>query len=179
MKTQSLAKQNGATLAVGLIMLVVLTMLVMAAMRSSTTNLRIVGNMQMSQETSAAAQQAIEQYISTNFTVAPVQQSFTVDVNGDGTITHPVIVAAPSCNSTKDLTSSDLDANVAEDLVCMGSSTPNNTGIINSSGAGGSVQSWCSKQQWDVKATATDTNSGISEVLHQGVSMRVEIGTAC
>ena len=180
MKIRTKSRQDGATLVVGLIMLIVLTMLVLSAMRSGTTNLKVVGNMQVSAEAGAAAQQAIEQIISTNFTLAPpAQQTITVDLNGDGSVTYPVVVATPSCNSTKDLKNSDLDANVAEDLVCMGSGTPQNTGIISSSGTGGTVQSWCAKQQWDVQADVTDTNSGAKVTHHQGVSLRVEVGTTC
>jgi Tfp pilus assembly protein PilX len=179
MKTHPHTKQQGATLVVGLIMLVVLTLLVVSAMRSSTTNLRIVGNMQVSTEAAAAAQQAIEQIISSNFTVAPAATTVSVDVNGDGTVVYPVAVAKPTCNSTKDLTNADLNANVPEDLVCMGSGTPQNTGIISATGASGTVQTWCSKQQWDVQAVTTDTRSGATATHHQGVSMRVEVGTTC
>ena len=59
-------RQRGATLIVGLIMLIALTLLVVSAIRSGTTNLRIAGNTQIQEEAKAAAQQAIEQYISTN-----------------------------------------------------------------------------------------------------------------
>jgi len=56
-------KQKGATLLVGMIMLVVLTLLVVFAIRSGNTNLKIAGNMQAQTEVSAATQQAIERVI--------------------------------------------------------------------------------------------------------------------
>ena len=64
-------KQHGATLVTALVMLVVLTLLVLSAIRSSTTNLRIAGNMQMQGEIVEAAQQAAEQIISYNFPANP------------------------------------------------------------------------------------------------------------
>jgi Tfp pilus assembly protein PilX len=57
------AKQRGATLLVGLIMLVLLTLLAVSAINISTVNLHITGNMQAQVEAAAAAQQAIEELI--------------------------------------------------------------------------------------------------------------------
>jgi Tfp pilus assembly protein PilX len=54
------AKQRGATLLVGLIMLVLLTLLSVSAINISTVNLHITGNMQAQVEAAAATQQAIE-----------------------------------------------------------------------------------------------------------------------
>ena len=65
-------RQSGATLITALIMLIVLTLLVVSGIRSSNTNLRIAGNVQMQAEASAAAQQAIERVISSaNFDISP------------------------------------------------------------------------------------------------------------
>jgi Tfp pilus assembly protein PilX len=176
---KTLKQQEGATLVVGLVMLIVLTMLVISALRSSTNSLRVVGNMQVSAESGAAAQEAIEQVISYNFTATPTVLDTTVDTDGDGTPEYTVHVDVPTCNSTKELKNTDLDATVAEDLVCMGSGTPQNTGIISATGSSGTVQSWCSKQQWDVKATATDSLTGGQAQINQGVTLRVEAGTSC
>jgi Tfp pilus assembly protein PilX len=177
MKMKSI--QKGATLVVSLIMLVILTLLVVSAIRSSNSNLRIAGNMQMLSEVSAAAQQAIEQVISSNFTAAPVATTVSVDVNNDGFAVYSVTVPTPTCNSTKALTNADLDVTNSLDQACMGSGTPQNTGIINSSGVSGTAQTWCSKQQWDVQANVTDSRSGAKVTQHQGVSLRVPVGTAC
>ena len=65
-------KQQGAVLFLALMLMVALTLLVLSAVRAGNTNLRIAGNMQMQGETAAAAQQAIEQVISFNFTSSPV-----------------------------------------------------------------------------------------------------------
>ena len=60
----TIKNQNGATLITSLIMLIVLTLLVVSGIRSSNTNLRIAGNMQMQEEAITAAQFAIERVIS-------------------------------------------------------------------------------------------------------------------
>ena len=54
------ARQRGISLVLGLIMLVLLTLLAISAFQASNVNLRIAGNMQVRQETLAAAQTAIE-----------------------------------------------------------------------------------------------------------------------
>ena len=54
------AKQRGATLLVGLIMLVLLTLLAVSAINISTVNLHITGNIQAQVEAAAAVQQEIE-----------------------------------------------------------------------------------------------------------------------
>jgi hypothetical protein len=58
-------RQRGATLVVSLILLIVLTMLVMATLTASNTNLRVVGNMQAQRQLEAVAQKAIEDRITT------------------------------------------------------------------------------------------------------------------
>jgi Tfp pilus assembly protein PilX len=171
-------KQQGATLVVSLIMLVVLTLLVVSAIRSSNTNLRITGNMQMQSEVNAAAQLAIEQVISSNFTAAPTEATIAVDINRDGASDYSVHVPKPSCNSTKALKNSDLDVSKPADQVCLGSGALQNTGIMGNTVAS-SAQSWCYKQQWEVQAQVSDGRSGANTTQHQGVSLRVPAGTTC
>jgi Tfp pilus assembly protein PilX len=175
------SKQRGATLLVALVMLVALTLLVVSAIRSSTTNLRIAGNMQMQGEASASAQQAIEQLISSNFTVSPASAVVNVDTNNSGTPAYKASVAIPVCNGSSALMNSSLDMNNPNDVSCFSSSTASNTGIIAVSGVSlTSGQSWCFAQQWDVQAEATSiAGNGADVVVHQGVSLRVPAGTGC
>ncbi len=87
--------QRGATLVVSLIMLVVLTLLVVSGIRSNSVNLRIAGNMQVQEEASAAAQQAIEQFISSAaIFYAPAASSVSVTVGSDN---YTVNIATPQC----------------------------------------------------------------------------------
>lgn len=174
-------KQRGSVLVVGLVMLVVLTLLVVSAMRSSNTNLRIAGNMQMQEESTAAAQQAVEQVISKNFTASPASAAIAVDVNNDGTADYDVNIAQPSCMGSVPIMNSSLDMTNASDVPCFSSSTASNTGIIAASGTQAATgQSWCFNQQWEVQAQATSrSGSGATATVHQGVSLRVPAGTTC
>ncbi len=173
-------RQRGSTLVIGLVMLVVLTLLVLSAIRSSNTNMRIVGNMQSQEETATAAQQAIEQVLSANFTSNPVAQTVTVDINNDGTADYTANVSAPVCTGSLSLTNNNLDPTNPDDASCISSGTAQNTGMMVSGVVATSTsQSWCYLQQWEVQAQVNDTRTGATATSHQGVSMRVPAGTAC
>lgn len=145
-------RQRGATLLVGLIILVVLTLLAVSAIRSSSLNLRIVGNMQFKSEAEAAAQQAIEQVMSSSaIFYTPTAQSIAVDINHDGTTDYTVSIGAPSC--LKMATASGYSALFA-------ASAPQDT-------------------YWDVKSTVTDSRSGSKIIVHQGVKVRLSAGVTC
>ena len=79
--------QSGATLIVGLIMLVLITVIVLSAFTFSSSNLKSVGNMQIREEALAAANLATEQVIASPFTDAPTAQEIVdaifVNVNID------------------------------------------------------------------------------------------------
>lgn len=75
-------RQSGAALIMGLLLLLVLTMLAVAAVNMSTVNLRIVGNMQASQQTEAGIQQAIEAaLLDPNKTYFTTDKAAAFDVN--------------------------------------------------------------------------------------------------
>lgn len=176
-------KQRGSTLLVALVMLVVLTLLVISAIRSSTTNLRIAGNMQTQSENTAAAQQAIEQVISGNFTSNPASSVVVVavDINNSGTPEYTATVAQPVCTGSMPLKNSNLNMANPNDVPCFSSSVASNTGIVSTSGVPATTgQSWCLSQQWDVQAQATSiAGNGANVTVHQGVSLRVPAGTGC
>ena len=95
------AKQRGVVLVVSLIMLVVLTLLVVAAVNMSTTNLHIIRNMQSKMDARDAAEQVINQVVSNvnNFTMssastsAPDSGNHTVD-GYQVTVQQPVCISA-------------------------------------------------------------------------------------
>ncbi|MET0660857.1 MAG: hypothetical protein ABW110_22180 [Steroidobacteraceae bacterium] len=94
--------QRGATLIVGLIMLLLITIMVVSAFGISTTNLQSVGNMQTRDEAIAAGNRAIELVMSSAFTAAPAAQTVNVDINNDGTMDFAVTFAKPACiNASK------------------------------------------------------------------------------
>jgi len=97
MKTASPRNQRGATLVVGLIMLVLLTLLVTSAFTLSTGSLKAVGNMQFRNEAIAAANDAIEQVLSTDFLSDPAIPDVSIDLDGDGQTDYTVSFAPPEC----------------------------------------------------------------------------------
>ena len=176
-------KQSGATLLVALVMLVVLTLFAITAINFTNINTRIVGNQQFKKEAESAAQQAIEQIISTDFTTNPLATDVNIDINNDGTSDYIVKIAKPVCLTTKPIQLLELDITIADDQSCFKSAKQTTTGLISSSsGAGNSL---CSNTQWDVQATVTDSGatgssgSGAKAVVHQGIAKRVAVGTPC
>jgi hypothetical protein len=90
-------RQQGAALVVGMIMLVLITLMLVTALNLGTTNFRAMTNMQFRSEAIAAANQAIEQVISTPFTAAPTAESINVDVDNDADTDYVVQIAVPQC----------------------------------------------------------------------------------
>lgn len=173
-------RQQGATLFIALIMLVVLTLFAVTAINLSNTNLRIAGNMQAKAEVEAAAQQAIEQVVSSDFTtnLAAVPPSIDIDINNDGTKDYTATIPTPVCLSSKPLLNSDLDTSIEADRKCLSSGAAP-SGPVGPGGPKSTAQSWCYKQQWDVQARVTDSRTGASVNLHQGVFKRSPAGTTC
>ncbi len=145
-------RQRGATLMLGLIMLVLITLVVTTAFTLSTTNLKAVGNMQMRNEAIAAANAAIEQVLSSPFTTAPVAETITVDINNDGTNDYDVNIAVPTC----------IRASVAADSSLSSLSLPTSMS---------SASFW--NTIWDIDATVTDAASGTAVRVRSG--MRVKL----
>jgi hypothetical protein len=92
-------RQGGAALVVGLIMLALITLMLLAALNMGTANFRAVSNMQFREEAIGAANRAIEQVISSNFTAAPGPEDVFVDLDDDGDTDYTVRVATPVCVS--------------------------------------------------------------------------------
>jgi type II secretory pathway pseudopilin PulG len=193
MRHINVKQQRGATLIIALIMLVLLTLFAITAMNASNTSIKIASNTQMRTEALAAAQQEIDKAMSVNFTLNPasVAGDKTVDVNNDGQPDYLVRVTTPSCIGIIPIKTSDLDITKPSDVACFGSGTAATTGIVAGGKAvgGGTGNSLCSNSQWEIGARAIDPNSGathttyqgigVSEAVHQGVAVRVKVGTAC
>jgi Tfp pilus assembly protein PilX len=174
-------KQVGQTLIVALVMLVVLTLLVVSAIRAGNTNLRIVGNMQLQEEVSAAARQATEQVMGANFTANPAPQAIDVDINLDGSADYTASVN-PICTGSIAITNADLDPGLEADLPCVSSGAAQQTGLMVSGVAATATlggQSWCYLQQWELQAAVNDSNTGATATTVQGVALRVPAGTSC
>lgn len=152
-------QQQGSTLLVGMIMLVLLTLIAVSAIESTTSSLQMVGNAQFREEATAAAQQAIENVISnTAFTTrTPAPQS--IDINGDNVGDYTVTFSVPSCSKYRAVNPA-TEANLPRD--CYGS--PDIT--------------YCYRTTWDLTAAVNDVNTGAQVTLHQGVNILVGLNAA-
>ncbi len=147
-QSASPSRQRGATLIVGLIMMVLITLIVVNAFTLSSSNLKSVGNMQMREESVAAANQAVERLISSTFTSALGSQTFTVDINKDDVDDYSVAVAVPTC--------------IRAAQASMGAPSDVELGSAMSSGS-----TW--NTDWDIDAAVTDASSGAAVRVRQGV----------
>ena len=86
-------KQQGATLFVALLLLLMMTLFAISSINMSTVNLKIVGNMQATKSLDAEAEAAIEQVISdsTKFT-SPSSTTVTSSTYGNFTVSAPVCI---------------------------------------------------------------------------------------
>lgn len=156
MSHSSKHSQAGISLFVSLVMLTVLTLLVISAVLSSNLGLRIAGNAQVRQEALTAAQRVIDSKLQKSTNLAYFKGTDTtltqdVDINGDGTNDYRVTLGARDC----------LELNPVPGYSAVHlESAPRDT-------------------LWDIEATVKDLNSifGSSMVLHQGVKVRVQVGT--
>ena len=165
-------RQKGATLLIGLIMLVLLTLMAITSFNLGKSNLQIVGNMQFRNETVRAAEEAVEAAISMPTGVS-VASASSIDVNGDGiadvaiTITPTLLQAHVKKNSALDLTD-------AGQLGCtLGQSQ--SFGVVGAA----TGNSLCASTLYDLKVVAKEAATNASVELHQGVSVQVPADTVC
>ncbi|MBI4291463.1 MAG: hypothetical protein HY661_08300 [Betaproteobacteria bacterium] len=145
--------QLGATLLVVLVMLVMITLFVVSMVRLSSTNLKVVGNMQAQRQLEASAQQTVEEKVSTvtffNDAVGNTGSwpagttSITASVNS-----YTVTIDRPTC----------VFSQVAEGYSATSAISPEDN-------------------NWEVKATATDPLTGAAVELMQGLKMRMTAGS--
>ena len=156
MKNQHiLSRQSGATLVVGLIMLVSITLLMISAFSLSGGNLKAVSNMQFRNEAIAAANMAIEQTININFVAidpANYPETIDIDIDQNNTTDYVVTIKAPLC----------IKATLApvNPLALSGI----NSNVTNSSDY---------LTLWEIEATAQNQATGASVVAKQGISKQL------
>jgi hypothetical protein len=139
-------KQRGITMLMGMIMLILITLMVTSAFMLSNTNLKAVGNMQVREEAIAAANIAIEQVLSSPFTVAPTAETIEVDINNDGFTEYTVAIAKPQCIALS------VDSQGARSSVAL---------------AGMTISSW--NTIWDIVAEVSDNKTGAKTAINAGV----------
>ena len=165
-------RQKGATLLVGLIMLVLLTLMATTTFKLGKTNLQIVGNMQFRNETTRAAEEAVEAAISLPASVS-VASAANIDVNADGTpdvavaITPTLVQAFVVKNSALVLTNAGqvgCALGQAQAFGVVGAATGN---------------SLCALTLYDLRVVATQAATNTSVELHQGVAIQVPADSVC
>jgi len=192
-------RQQGATLIVSLIMLLLITLLAVSSFTLGKGSLQIVGNMQQRQQALAAAQGAVASVISSNqFSATPTdafhnpcggtapcadgnvtvdchgnKNTACVDSNGDG-VTDVNVAVTAACSAIQPVTTPELNFNDANDRKCL-------DGVQQTFGTAGASNndSMCSNIVWDVQASATDAVSGANSVVDQGAAVRVGSSAIC
>ncbi|MBI2961730.1 MAG: hypothetical protein HYY28_15570 [Betaproteobacteria bacterium] len=144
----SLSRQTGATLLVVLVMLVMITLFVVSMVRLSSTNLKVVGNMQTQRQLEASAQQAIEERISTIAFFNDAANNTGTWPAGTNTVTSSVnsftvTINRPTC----------VYSQVAEGYSATSQISPEDN-------------------NWEVRVASTDPLTGASIELMQGLKMR-------
>ena len=187
-------RQDGATLIVALIMLILLTMLGLSSVNLGNSNLQVVGNMQHRNEVINAAQSRIETVISGNdFSLGTVPTSVTapvlVDARGTGVADVSVTMAPPvatKCAGAESTVTNLVDTSAypvttAEEIAAKAAQDQANLEELmcapvqaqDSSGSTSKVYP-CRDAVWEVSATAEDTTTGAKVTQSQGVAIRKE-----
>lgn len=176
--------QNGVSLLMSLLFLVLMTLMALTTFRLGKTSLQIAGNQQQRGQGLAAAQGAIEQVISSpQFATTPadavpnacngVPNTTCTDINGDGVADINVAVT-PTCVSSQVIPVASLDFTNSNDAGCLAGASQD-FGVV----GGANNNSMCANMLWDVQAVATDTLNNAKNVVHQGTAVRVAATTAC
>ena len=146
-------RQTGISLVVGLVMLIMLTLMVISAINSGTTNLRISGNMQVQDEARSAAQQAIEAFVSSyaNFYPTPAGKAAApYYINNDSTsVAYQVSVSTPVCKRAAQQIPPRL-------LSCA---------------SGAKYGLYCWDTMWEITAQADATKTGTTQKITQGIAI--------
>lgn len=172
-------QQQGAILIISIIMLIVLTMLGLAAIRLTTTNLYAVNNMQARQDAIAAGQAVINEALSTALTdsdgnVKPdfggVAKNYSYVAGGGKTYT--VTVATPCLKSISAVQNKEVPAlellNAAYST-CRSSDAVGGTVFVD--GGADPSKGNCFRTVWQVAATVSSGFLGAKTDMVQGADI--------
>ena len=147
-------QQQGSTLLVSLIFLVVITLFGVSAINTSNLNLRIAANTQFQQQALAAAQLGIEKALGSVTTFnTPSVQTMTLDVNKDGVTDYTATVSAATFLSSKAASGYSAE-------YCATGACPNDT-------------------NWELVSTVNDSVTGAKVTVRQGVKVRLPSSATC
>jgi Tfp pilus assembly protein PilX len=179
---RTLHRQRGVTMFMALIMLILLTLFAVTTFNLGKSSMQIVGNFQHKNEALAAAQEAIEQALSTTRLITNPSTIFLtpcslgnnncidVDVNGDGTNDITVqLTPQPTCVKAQIVPNAQLNFANAEDLACSIGPQQGTFGI----GGVPTGNSQCTDSIWEVRAVASDVTTQASLTATEGAAVRV------
>lgn len=177
----SMRKQRGIVLIMGLMMLVLLTLMAVAALKFGAANFAVVNNQQTRAEAERSAGQVIDQIVNNQ----QIDLASSTNLFGTGTNTvhikingeplnandydYTVVVAPPKCVKRQVIPQQALNFAKADDLGCARSVDQASLGVEGS----GSGDSLCSTVTWDVAATASDAFNQNNMSVVQGIGQRV------
>ncbi len=189
-------RQQGATLLLVLIMLIMLTLFAVSAMNQGTMNLKVVANQQTRAEALDASQWMIDKVISsTQFIDTPSNavpnpcngnyNTLCFDLNGDGKDDYTTkLTPTPACVQARPRKVGELrlkDASgkfdpAAEDVACLQAQQQGGFGISGAAAAGDSL---CADTVWEITAQtlssgSTLATSSVNMTTTQGVAVRVK-----
>ena len=166
-------RTQGSALIVTLLLLTIFTMFAISSFTSSTTNLRVTGNMMVRKEATAAAYSVVEQIISnTTFTADPLAvaaSTYPVDINGNGSTDYIARISpAPSCQKVRIVKLSELNIDRPADKQCISSSKAEQTNIDDASVTAATGNSLCAATEWNIRSVVTDQQTGASVAVNEG-----------
>lgn len=162
-------RQNGMTLLIALIMLIVITLFVLSMMRLSSTNTAIVGNMQAQKTVETEAQQAVELALGSFTFFDDVIRNQNTWAGNQASADYATLWAAykPSgAGATAPATLSGTITMYRPQCVHFETAT------------GYSALSPVAPQDtfWDIRVDAADAFTSVTTEMHQGIRMRLPPG---
>jgi type II secretory pathway pseudopilin PulG len=188
-------RQQGMTLVIGLIMLIMISLAAVASYNMARTSLDVVGNMQFRNEAVASADSAIQEAISTvrffqtpgTIFLNPCENTNNLrcyDLNRDGTTDIRVQLRPPVCVKARPKPNAELDLAtivpgevLPRDAACA-AGVGQQFGIVGAP----TGNSQCADSTWEIVADVTDAVSSARITVTQGVDVRVsteDVGTSC
>jgi len=179
--------QRGASLFVVMVLMLAMAWLAMSAMRIGRQNLSMVGNRQAEAQSTAAAQSAIEQTISSDaFTKDPkaiAAVPIKTDIDGDGKADFVAQLApAPKCMRIRPMKANEISIGDIEKMLatkhmgCLATTQPPgsaNGGYVEAQGPVQAGNTPCYATEWNVSATVNDPVTHTRVQVSQGVGIRL------
>lgn len=161
--------QQGMVLLVTLVMLIVITLFVLSMVRLSNTNAIIVGNMQAQKAVEAEAQQAAE--IALNkfaFWEDAMTEANTWSTSSTASVSYSTLWSAYTPTGASGAPKTQSDSITVYRPQCL----------FFEPASGYSALSGVAPQDtyWDLQVSASDSKTGASTEIHQGIQMRLPAG---